>query len=164
MRIFPPPSATITALLRLQGATALRVVVFASLSASTVAWAIPIQRSTALLRVVSPFVQRRASASMSAASSAKLPGCARADVWLRDRSIEFTIVQQEQATEKCRDSAAERGGNHCTYARRTSYHCPLSLAFCRAEGALKVFHHLTNVFIPMHTPNCSFPQFLCARS
>ncbi len=43
------------------------------------------------------------------AMAASLAGASRADAWLRERGVEFSIVEQEQATAKCRDSAAERG-------------------------------------------------------
>jgi hypothetical protein len=34
-----------------------------------------------------------------------LEGARRADTWLKDKGVEFTVVQQQQATGKCRDSA-----------------------------------------------------------
>jgi len=43
------------------------------------------------------------------AMEASLAGASRADAWLRERGVEFSTVEQEQATAKCRDSAAERG-------------------------------------------------------
>jgi len=38
-----------------------------------------------------------------------LAGSTRADTWLRDKGVQFSSVQQEQATGRCRDSAEERG-------------------------------------------------------
>lgn len=80
-----------------------------------------------------------------------LAGADRADKWLNERGVQFSIVQQEQATGKCRDSAAERGvslrqiiksmvfayGNDCN--ENAYLHCML-------PGHLQVdMHKLNNI-------------------
>jgi prolyl-tRNA editing enzyme YbaK/EbsC (Cys-tRNA(Pro) deacylase) len=104
---------------------ALRVAVLASLSLSSTAWCLVAwtPAATATHQVVHRFPQslrqllrgggfagtRMSTLPPGGGSCALLKGSRRADKWLRDNSIEFSIVQQDQATGKCRDSAAERG-------------------------------------------------------
>ena len=45
----------------------------------------------------------------AALSMSCLPGCDAADEWLKQRGVEYKLIQQSQATGKCRDSALERG-------------------------------------------------------
>jgi hypothetical protein len=50
-----------------------------------------------------------ASPAPAALSMSCLPGCDAADEWLTQRGVEYKLIQQSQATGKCRDSALERG-------------------------------------------------------
>lgn len=105
---------------------------------------------------------------MSVESKTNLPGCARADAWLRDRNIEFAVIQQEQATGKCRDSAAERGGNH---TRASSPHREEMMMFMTRGGEgledQDEYNHLRSLhqghYTNLHQLVCSVPQFPCAR-
>ena len=73
----------------------------------------------------------------------KLHGSERADAWLRERDIPFKVIQQEQATGKCRDSAAERGVSLREIVKSMVYASPADDAqpaylHCMVPGHLQV--------------------------
>ena len=96
--------------------TALRVALFASLSlSSAAAWASgppAAQQHGAARRLCRARLRLSGGGERHAgtrAMAASLAGASRADAWLQARGVEFSIIEQEQATGKCRDSAASRG-------------------------------------------------------